>query len=200
MPQHSVQLTSTSRMQLMPPHPDDDEAVAILRSDPVALRYLRFLPTKCTIQEAQSRRENRAENPTIVDFHIHVKNKDGSSSFGGMVGLSYIEEANDSGQAGIMVAPHLHRRGVGTEALYHLLQYAFQDRKLHRVTFETGEDNMPMCSWLEKVLEAKLDGKLRECWKDGEGKYTHVNLYSILDREWSSGIRDKLERLVLRSL
>jgi len=131
------------------------------------LRYLRFLPTKCT-----------AENPGIVDFRIHVKNDDGSYSFGGVVGISYIEEANRSGEAGVIVSPHLHRKGFGTEALYNVLKYAFEDRKLHRVTIETGEDNVSMCSWLEEVL----------------------NLYSILEWEWVGGIKKKLEKLVLHCI
>ncbi|GLB37535.1 putative acetyltransferase (GNAT) domain containing protein [Lyophyllum shimeji] len=198
MPQHTIQLAATSRVRLDPPDSHDDEAVANLRSHPLTLRYLRFLPTTFTAEEARVRRERRAENRDIVDFHIHVKNDDGSYSFGGVAGISYIDEANGSAEAGIIVSPHIYHKGVGTEALYNVLKYAFEDRKLHRVTFETGEDNVPMCSWLENVLEAKLDGKLRECWKDPEGRHTHVNLYSILEWEWTGGIGKKLEGLVSR--
>lgn len=199
MPQHSVELVSpTGRIRLIPPHSDTDEAVARLRSDPGTLRYLKFLPATVSVEDARIRREARAENPAIVDFHIHVKSDDGSYKLGGMTGLFHIDEASESAEVGIIVDPGLHHKGFGTEALYLVLKYAFEDRKLHRATFETSEENAPMCGWLEKVLEAKLEAKRRECWKEGEGRYINANGYSILEREWSGGIGKKLEKLVLR--
>ncbi|KAG5648541.1 hypothetical protein DXG03_003152 [Asterophora parasitica] len=192
-----IQLDSP-RIRLVPPSSDDDEAVSLLRSHPETLRYLKFLPKNVSVEDARIRRETRAEDPHIVDFHIHVKNDGGSYTLGGMTGLFHVDETNESCEVGILVSPHLHRGGLGTEALYNVLKYAFDERKLHRVTFETAEENAPMCSWLEKVLEAKLEARRRDCWKEGDGKYTSVNGYSLLAWEWSGGIREKLEKLVVR--
>ncbi|KAG6886178.1 hypothetical protein C0993_000696 [Termitomyces sp. T159_Od127] len=184
-------------MRLIPPRAEDDEAVAVLRSHPKTLRYLRFLPTHVTPDEARVRRENRASNPTIVDFHIHIKKKDGSFSFEGNTGLFNVDETNKSCEIGILLSPHLHRKGYATEALYLVLKHAFEDRKMHRASFETGADNLPMCSWLEKVLGATLEARRRECWSDMKGGYTDVHSYSILEWEWSGGVREKLENLVI---
>lgn len=200
MSQHSFQLISpTGRIRLVPPRITDDEAVASLRSHSRTLQYLRFLPNKVTIEDARARRESRAESSQIVDFHLHVMNGDGSSSFGGVTGIFNIDETNKSCEAGILVAPELHREGFGTEALYCVLKFAFQDRQMHRVTFETAENNVAMCTWLEKVLEATLEGTRRECWNEGDGKYTTARSYSILEWEWSRRIQEKLEKLVLRT-
>jgi len=55
----------------------------------------------------------------------------------------------------------MHNKGLATESLYTVLSHVFGDRKVHRVTFETVEDNLPMRSWLEDVLEAKLEAERR---------------------------------------
>ncbi|KAG6873425.1 hypothetical protein C0995_015850 [Termitomyces sp. Mi166 len=200
MSQHTIKLISPSgRICLVPPQAEDDEAVAILRSHPETLRYLRFLPIHVTPDEARIRRETRASNPTVVDFHIHIKDSEGLFSFEGNTGLFNIDETNKSCEIGILLSPHLHRKGYATEALYLVLKYAFEDRRMHRATFETGADNLPMCSWLEKVLGATLEARRRECWSDMKGGYTDVRSYSILEWEWLGGVREKLKKLVLRS-
>ncbi|RDB24805.1 hypothetical protein Hypma_007790 [Hypsizygus marmoreus] len=200
MSQHTTTLISpTGRLQLVPPTPNDDQAVSILRSHPTTLRHLRFLPKNVPIQNVSVRREARAKDPHIVDFHIHVMNADGSYFLGGMTGIFNVDEMHTSCEVGILISPDLHRGGFGTESLYMVLRYAFDDRKMHRATFETGEDNTPMRSWLENVLEATLEGKRRDCWKEGDGKYTNVTSYSILEGEWTGHIKEKLERIVLRS-
>ena len=52
-----------------------------------------------------------------------------------------------------------------SESLHTLLTHVFGERKMHKVSSETADDNVPMRSWLEKVPEAKLETKRRECWK-----------------------------------
>lgn len=199
MPQHSVTLFSPkSRVKLVPPNAADDEAVSIIRSHPETLRYLRFFPTNVSAKDARIRREARAEDPRIIDFHIHTINDDGSYSFGGMTGIFNVDETQESCEVGILVSPNRHRGGYGTHALYTILKWVFEDRKMHRATFETGEDNLPMRSWLENVLEATLEANRRECWKEAGGKYSNVYGYSILEWEWTGRIKAKLEKLLSR--
>lgn len=95
---------------------------------------------------------------------------------------------------GILISPDMHRLGLGSETLYTLLKYVFEEQKLHRVTFETAEDNAPMRGWLDMV-GATLEAKRRDCWREvGPAvKYTTVMGYSILEHEWE-GVKDILER------
>lgn len=201
MSPHTIKLLSpTGRVQLVPPAPEDDEAVSNIRSHPVTLRYIKFLPINVSIDDARLRRELRAEDPRIVDFHIHVLNEDGISySFAGSTGIFNIDEVNGSCEVGILVSPERHRGGYGTEALYTVLKWAFEERKMHRATFETAQNNDPMRRWLEKVLGATLEGTRRDCWNEGGGKYTTVCSYSILEWEWSGGAKESLEKSLSRS-
>lgn len=197
MPQHTTILTSpTGRLRLIPPRPEDDEASAILRAHPVSLKYLRFMPDKVTAEDTRKRREERAENVEIVDFHAHVVNADGTTTFAGMTGIFHVDPTHESFEVGILISPDMHRGGFATEAIYTVLKYAFEDRKLHRGTFETSEDNLPMRSWLENVLGAKLEGERREAWKEGDGKYRDVKSYSLLEREWTGHAKARLEKSI----
>jgi len=196
MSQHTIELSASSRMRLIPSRVEDDEAVAQLRSHPETRRYLRFLPKTITVDEVRRRRESRAEDPRVIDFHILVKGNNGLFVFGGQAGIYNIDETNRSCDAGVIVSPLLHRKGIATEALYNVLEHAFEDRRIHRVGFETGSDNLPMHYILQKVLEAKLEGEKRESWKDENDGYSDVHIFSLLRREWSGGIKEKLQTLI----
>ncbi len=83
--------------------------------------------------------------------------------------------------------PALFGTGIATDVLYTLLVYVFEDRALHRATFETATINVAMRGWLDKVAGAKLEGEKREGWRTERGGYCDVACYSILGWEW----RDK---------
>lgn len=201
MPQHSTFLISSSgKLKLIPPCSNDDKSVSILRSHPVSRQYLRMFPVHISAQEVAARRKTRAENTEIIDFHIHIINQDETSTFAGMTGVFNIDKMHKSCEAGILVAPDMYGKGIATESLYTLLQYIFEDRKMRRMTLETGADNIPMQLWLEEVAGARLEAEKKECWMEiEEGEFTDVKGYAILDWEWRGRIRSRLEeRLKLR--
>jgi RimJ/RimL family protein N-acetyltransferase len=145
MPEHQVTLISpTGRLKLIPPNKDDDEAVAGLRSHHITRQFLRYLPEKVSVDEARIRREKLAEDERWMSFHVHLQNCDGTTKFVGMTSLHDINQPNDSCYIGILISPDHHRGGIATEALYTLLRFAFEDKKFHRVEFETGADNIMM--------------------------------------------------------
>jgi len=167
MPQHQITLTSlTGRLKLVPPNAADDMAVSVLRSHPITRRYLRFLPEHFSVDEARIRREKIAADDRIIDFHAHLQNNDGTTTFIGMLGLLDIDVLNDSCAVGILVSPDHHRAGIATEVLYTLLNFVFEDRKLHRVKFETGADNdmMQVQKYLIYIHRELIKAELvREC-------------------------------------
>ena len=179
---------------MVPPSAIDDEAVAACRTHPVTRRFLRFLPTHMTVNEVRVRRESRAEDSRIVDFYIHHLQEDGTGRFAGLTGYFNLDTANGSCEAGIIVVPDLHGKNLATEVFYVLLQYIFEAQKLHRVTFETGSNNIAMQSWLENVAGIRLEAERKECWKQVDGTFADVKGYAILDWEWRDTVKSRLTK------
>ena len=137
--------------------------------------------------------ENDPEEQSL-NFTVYLHNSDGTMSFAGSASLFQIDSFNDSCSIGILISPEYHRRGVASEVLYMLFIFAFEQKKLHRVVFDTGADNVKMQGWLENVLGAQLEYRNRECWKAGPGQYVDAIGYAILDRDWAGGMKARLEQ------
>ncbi|KZS93379.1 acyl-CoA N-acyltransferase [Sistotremastrum niveocremeum HHB9708] len=182
-------------VELVPPTAEDDQAVADMRSHPETRRYLPFLPTTFTPDEARQMRENKDADARYLDFRIHYITPSGPV-FAGTCGLLHINPENSSAEAGIIVCPEFHRTGLGTESLLLVLNYSFTTLKFHRISFETAHHNVQMRGWLENALGIGLEYRLREAWKSGSGWIDSVG-YSILDREWSD-LKEKLENRLRR--
>jgi len=144
------------RLKLVTPQSEDDNAVSELRSDPKIREYLPFLPEHFSVEEARERREKQMVDERTLDFHIHGTDPETADGFLGTCGLSDINPVNKSAEAGILLVSKVHRSGLGTEAIYCLLSYAFDNLKLHRIVFETGCDNVPMRNWFEILLGVQV--------------------------------------------
>ncbi|KAF5370594.1 hypothetical protein D9758_001973 [Tetrapyrgos nigripes] len=193
----SLKLKSrTGRIILVRPTEAHDEAVLGLRTHPITRQYLRFFPETLTTEEVRKIREGRADNNTCLDFHAHLMDDSGSvGDFVGSTGLFNIDEENNHTDMGILLSPNVHRGGIGTDILYTLLSYAFDERGFYKVIFETGVDNLNMRGWLEKVAGATIEGTLRGFWRDLiNGGYSDVLSYSILEDQWRDEVKGKLEK------
>ncbi|KAJ7247892.1 acyl-CoA N-acyltransferase, partial [Mycena haematopus] len=116
----------------------------------------------------------------------------------GTVGISHIVPVFNSCEVGIIISPDYHRGGLATDALYTLLAYVFEEKKFHRAGFVTAANNVGMRGWLDKA-GATLEGTLREAWSDGNGGFTDVSMYSILEREWAETVKPRLEVRINRA-
>ncbi|TFK44819.1 acyl-CoA N-acyltransferase [Crucibulum laeve] len=192
MPHPNAIQSPKGRLMLVAPNNNDDKSIAILRSHPRTRQYLLFMPEETTTEDARALRELRAQDSTMTIFHIHIANGKGSTDFVGMTGILHIDSANLSCEAGMMIMPQWHKKGIATEAFYMLLQFAFEERKLHRVTFEVSAENQPMQRWLEEVAQARLEAERKDYWRNIDGNYTDVKGYCILEGEWRGRIRDRL--------
>ncbi|KAJ7462078.1 acyl-CoA N-acyltransferase [Mycena latifolia] len=188
--------SKSGRVTLIPPPESDDACVAALRCHPETRRYLRYFPEHFSVADARARRLARESDPTLVDFHIHTLNPpaDALSSFVGSTGIFRIDtEYGSTCEVGILISPAYFRGGLATDALYTVLTYVFEERKIHRAEFQTGADNLAMRGWLEKA-GATLEGTKRGVWSDPvTGGYTDVCIYSILEEEWTETVRGRLE-------
>jgi len=198
------------RVRLATPSSVEDADVSVVRSDPLARRYLRFMPP-ITVEGVKERRESRAQDPHILDFNVFLLQQDYSPSTDtetsssssssqtpqgeliGMTGVFNIDDLQKSCEMGILLSPKVHGTGISTVVLYTIMKYIFEERKFHRVTLETGEDNMPMRGWLEKY-GVRCEATRLEAWTDGNGGWTDVKGYAVLDREWVEVVKPNLEK------
>jgi RimJ/RimL family protein N-acetyltransferase len=73
-------------------------------------------------------------------------------------------------------------QGFATEALTCLLDYLFQQKRLHRVVADTDSQNVPSWTLLER-LGMRREGHLRQSlWF--KGQWADEYLYAILAEEW----------------
>ncbi|KAL1760654.1 acyl-CoA N-acyltransferase [Schizophyllum commune] len=198
MVRHNIVLTSpTGKLVLTcPSDQDDNEGIRRLRTHPETLRYLPILPKTLTIEDVIKRRESRLDDPKTLDWNVDAVDADGKRTLVAMTTIFYIDEDNNSGETGILVAPDAHRSGLGTEVLYTVLKYGFETMKLHRIQFQTGADNVGMRGWLDRVAGAFYEGPRREGWRGLDGEYFDVAVYSILEDEW----RGRTKRALLERL
>ncbi|KAF4598506.1 hypothetical protein EYR38_006910 [Pleurotus pulmonarius] len=190
---HMKLVSPTGRLVLAAPQVEDDPAVSVLRSDPAVLRYLTgVIPDVCTIEDARQLRETRSQDTQTCDFYIHLIENE-SPKFVGMTGIFKISDAHRSCEVGILVSPQVHGQGIATEALYMVLNFAFAERGMHRVTAQTSAANQPMRKWFEEVAGATVDGHMRDAWSTAPGKYVDTIVYGILEDEWREVIKPRLE-------
>ncbi|MCU5376021.1 GNAT family N-acetyltransferase [Bacillus cereus] len=103
----------------------------------------------------------------------------------GHISLGQIDNINKSARIGKVLVGDKEMRGrsIGKHMMKAVLQIAFEELKLHRVTLGVYDFNMSAISCYEKIGFVK-EGLLRESKKVGE---TYWNLWemSMLEYEWS---------------
>ncbi|KAJ6472646.1 acyl-CoA N-acyltransferase [Mycena vulgaris] len=184
--------SKSERIALVPPHETADAAVAALRCHPETRRYLPFFPDHVSVEEARELRLTRASDPASLDFTIYALPPGSPPQFVGTTGIHRINNTHKSCEVGILIRPEYFRGGLATDALYTALAYAFEELKLHRAAFLTGVDNVGMRGWLDRT-GATMEGINRESWPDGNGGFTDVCMYSILEWEWTKTVKAGLE-------
>ncbi|KAF7332616.1 Ribosomal-protein-alanine acetyltransferase [Mycena kentingensis (nom. inval.)] len=185
-------VSKSGRILLVPPTEDDDANVAALRTNSTTRTYLRFLPATFTTVQQAARRVERGSDTTLVDFHIHTSD----GAFVGTLVYFNIDMKRNAGiscEIGVLVDYERTRTGLGTEALYTLMEHIFEVKGFHRAEFQTRRDNIAMRGWLERA-GVVLEGTRREFWQDPEsGEYSDLCIYGVLAREWEETVKGKLE-------
>lgn len=117
-------------------------------------------------------------SPTSRDFEIHTND-------GKMIGVAYvanISEANRHCRIGVTIGDRDYwRKGYGVESLGLLLDYCFNDLKMHRVSSETFEYNTAWRKLVEHVGFTK-EGTERD-YLFREGRYWDNEIYALLEHE-----------------
>ena len=100
----------------------------------------------------------------------------------GTIGLESVDDVNGSAEIGLFFAEGFWGQGLGTEAARVLTDYAFEERRLHRVYARVREDNRASARIWEK-LGYVHEATHREAVFH-EGEHVDLELYAALSSEW----------------
>ncbi|MFB6176302.1 MAG: GNAT family N-acetyltransferase [Halobaculum sp.] len=163
-------------LTLRPVEPGDSEFLNRNRNDP---RVREWLPRARPQQrvETESRIEGDEDEKGGVTL---LACRDGDPV--GVVSLFAV--SNDSGRATVSawIDPEYHGDGYGTEATELLVEYAFTERRLHKLVAGALADNDPSRAVLESV-GFREEGRQRDHYFV-DGEYRDRVVYGLLKGEW----------------
>ncbi len=120
-----------------------------------------------------------ANRPDMVTFAICDRESD---EFLGTCQLRNIDRATHRSLLSIILKPSAQGRGYGSDSLNTLLQFAFGELNLHKVSLMVYESNIGGQKLYEKI-GFRFEGVLRqEVYR--QGHYENQLAYSILEREF----------------
>lgn len=100
----------------------------------------------------------------------------------GTIGLGAIDDVNGSAEIGLFLAEGFWGEGHGTEAARLLTDFAFEERRLHRVLARVRADNEASLRVWEK-LGYRHEATHREA-AFHRGAHADVEVYAVLASEW----------------
>ncbi len=109
----------------------------------------------------------------------------------GIVGIESINYVNGDGVLAVYLSEQIRRKGLGIRASCLLLDLAFEQLRLNRVTSYFRADN-EASQKLTAMVGFSQEGVIRQGWF-ASGKSFDVHMVGILKREWSK-TRKKLEK------
>jgi aminoglycoside 6'-N-acetyltransferase len=115
------------------------------------------------------------DEPNAVRFSILV-----DGEVGGLI--QFVEETTpDYRHAGIdlYLAPDLHNRGFGTDAVATLARHLIEERGHHRLTIDPATDNAAAIRCYEKAGFRRV-GVMRSAWRDLDGRWRDALLMELV--------------------
>jgi RimJ/RimL family protein N-acetyltransferase len=174
----------TERLLLRPFQAGDLEALHAIHSDPEVVRYLR--QDVRTMDEVRMLLERRVRGGALTregDGLAAAVIRADTGALIGDVSLHWASRVDRQGELGFVFHPSVHRRGYATEASRPILDFAFGELGLHRVSATAEERNLASIRVLEKLGLRREGHMIENEWIKGE--WQSEVLYAILDREWS---------------
>ncbi|MDZ7764675.1 MAG: GNAT family protein [Melioribacteraceae bacterium] len=102
----------------------------------------------------------------------------------GEIKFNRIRWFNRKAEISLVIKKEYQKKGYGSEALYSVLNYAFNKMNLHRVEAEVIEYNKASIKLIRKFNFVE-EGRLREA-KYSDGKYWDIIRYGLLKKEFVS--------------
>lgn len=170
-------IIETERLLLRQITNNDVKEVFELRSNPETMKYIPRPLVKTT--------EDALEHIAMIEEKI-VSNKGinwgitlkGSSKLLGIIGFYRMQPENYRAEIGYMLLPDFHGKGIVPEALKRLINYGFDNLKLHSIEAVIDPENTAS----EKVLQNcgfTKEAHLKEC-EFFEGNFLDKVIYSLI--------------------
>lgn len=171
----------TARLELRPLNGDDAAALFALFSDPAAMRYWSTPPWTSIEQAHASIAVDLDGLPKGEHLRLGLVRRDDGQLLG-TCSLFHLHPSSKRGEIGYMLRADAWGRGLMHEALQALLQFAFDELKLHRLEADIDPRNGGSARSLERLGFTK-EGHLRERWIV-DGEVSDSALYGLLRSEW----------------
>jgi RimJ/RimL family protein N-acetyltransferase len=174
------------RVSLAPLRKDDMIVIAPFFADTDALFH--YLPDKLMPRNDEQLRvlmEDWNDGERNLVFACRYKDRTI-----GIVSLSDIDFVSGSGELGVMISDVAVRgKGLATEAVMLMLDYAFGELRLHRVTVRVAPENEPSLKLFRKVGFIR-EGRMREVMRRRDG-YGDLLFFGLLEDEYRT-VREEL--------
>jgi RimJ/RimL family protein N-acetyltransferase len=170
----------TTRLRIDALRPDDAAALFAVRSDPAVARYQGWRPADLADARAFIDRQSPAATP-MGWFQRAIRLRENGRLIGDL-GVNLPEDAMDSVEFGISLAPVGQGRGYAGEAARALFDHVFGHLGRHRVHASVDPRNLA-CLALLRSLGMRQEAHHRESlWLHGE--WVDDVVFAMLAREW----------------
>ena len=170
----------TTRLRIDALRPDDAAALFAVRSDPAVARYQGWRPADLAGARAFIDRQSPAATPSGW-FQRAIRLREDGRLIGDL-GVNLPEDAMDSVEFGISLAPVGQGRGYADEAARALFDHVFGRLGRHRVHASVDPRNLA-CLALLRSLGMRQEAHHRESlWLHGE--WVDDVVFAMLAREW----------------
>ena len=177
---------SGSRVRLTPPQPDDQAVFASWTHDD---EYMRLLDDDPVRPQSVPTFGSFGEATKHDDFYFHLRTIEGDQLLGFVV-LFNLKWRNQTAELAIGIGAKEYRgKGYGQDALNLILNYAFSELCLRRVSLTVLEYNARAIRAYERVGFQREGAHRQAVCRDGQ--YFDLLLYGILREEWKMRLSPK---------
>ncbi len=177
---HPFPELTTTRLLLRKLESADTERLLTLRSDEKVMKYIGKKPME-TIDEAKdfiNMINDVVDNNSGINWAITLKEEPGKLI--GVIGLWRLIKEHYRAEIGYMLLPEFWRKGITKEAILKVIDYGFNELKLHSIQGNINAINVASAKTLEST------GFVREAFfKEDfffDGKFENTAIYSILNK------------------
>jgi [ribosomal protein S5]-alanine N-acetyltransferase len=175
---------STSRLNLRRIRSSDAEALFLLRSDPRTMKYIPRPPARDhqdVLEWIETVDQGIERNETLM-WAIELN---AAASFLGMIGFVSSKPADQRAEVGYMILPDYYGHGFVTEALRAIIQYGFDEMKLHSIEAVIDPENLASERVLQKCgFKKEAHFRENEYW---QGRFLDTVVYSRLASDGDRG-------------
>jgi ribosomal-protein-alanine N-acetyltransferase len=170
----------TPRLLLRQVASNDAEAILALRSNDEVMKYIPrpYLKTKEDALELIAMFDDKIENGIGINWGIYLL--DEPEKLLGIIGHYRIKPEHYRAETGYMIFPEYKGKGIVSEALKKVIEYGFNEMKLHSIEAILDPENKGS----EKVL--LKNGFVKEAHlienEFYEGRFLDTMIYSILNK------------------